>query len=559
MPQLQQIRAEPHPAKPRDRRRSLPATPSGREPDAARLVATAGEVDLSYPAQAPGADERGHAAGGARPADLDHASDLATSRIDGFERRAHDDRVGDRGHRPRAAQDGHPVGAILDAAWPVLAALALCPLAALLAPSDPAAPLARAGSIGDFESRVGLAFEPAAAAWLAARPVLQATAEFFYFWVHLPATVGVLVWAWLERRDAFPGARRAFVLTQVAVVAANVVLPTAPPGMSAADAAGAADSSQIVYLLQSPFAAMPSGHVAFATFAAGVVTSLVRSGWIRTVAAAYLALVIAIVIVTGNHFWLDAAAGGAIAVVMLRLSLDRGRVARSCACSVPTAVREVIRKAEHLRIAAEDGRRAHRLDGTRGGAPAPSGAARARPGLGVAGVLAAGCAAPRAADRVGHDRRDERGGGHQPATRSRGGGRGHRDGARLGACAARGPGPAEDVRGRRTTAAAAGQPGRGAGARPCGGGAGGAARRAARRGRPGGAPQSAAGGAATRGRAGLRRRRSAGSRPARRGWRRVPSSSRRSASGSTAPMWRCCDAPAWRRSTSPGPAAPTGR
>ncbi len=202
----------------------------------------------------------------------------------------------------------------------MLAALALCPLAALLAPTDPTAPLARAAAIGRFEASLGLAFEPSATAWLAARPVLQDAAGFFYFWVHLPATVGVLVWVWLERRDAFPRARRAFVLTQVATVAANVLLPTAPPWMSAADAADAASRSHVVYLVQSPFAAMPSGHLAFATFAAGTVIALVRSAWIRAVAVAYLVLVVAIVTATGNHFWLDAAAGAAVAAASLALS-----------------------------------------------------------------------------------------------------------------------------------------------------------------------------------------------------------------------------------------------
>ena len=301
----------------------LAVTRSGREPDATGLVAAAGQFDFPHTAEPPRSHERGHAARGARPADLDHASDPAAVRIDGFEMgRSHADRVGNLRHPPRAARAGDPVGASLRAAWPVLAALALCPLAAMLAPSHPATPLAHAAAIGRFEASLGLGFEPAAVAWLAARPALQEAANFFYFWVHLPATVGVLVWAWLERRDAFSRARRAFVLTQVATVSVNLLLPAAPPWMSAADAARAADGSQAVYLVQSPFAAMPSGHVAFAAFATATVISLVRTRWIRAVAATYLALVVAVVIVTGNHFWLDAAAGAAIAAVSL--SLARG-------------------------------------------------------------------------------------------------------------------------------------------------------------------------------------------------------------------------------------------
>ena len=201
----------------------------------------------------------------------------------------------------------------------MLAVLALCPLAALLAPTDPTAPLARAAAIGRFEASLGLAFEPSATAWLAARPVLQDAAGFFYFWVHLPRRSACSCGCGSSDGRVSAGAPR-LRAPQLATVAANVLLPTAPPWMSAADAADAASRSHVVYLVQSPFAAMPSGHLAFATFAAGTLIALVRSAWIRAVAVAYLVLVVAIVTATGNHFWLDAAAGAAVAAASLALS-----------------------------------------------------------------------------------------------------------------------------------------------------------------------------------------------------------------------------------------------
>lgn len=201
---------------------------------------------------------------------------------------------------------------------PVLAAFALCPLLALLAPTDPAGPLARAVAVGDLEATLGLRFEPATVAWLSERAALSAAAELFYFWAHLPATVGVLVWVWLERRSAFRPARDAFVLTQAATLVINALLPTAPPSMGLAEAPRAAEGGRLVHALQSPFAAMPSGHVAFAVFAAGTLVALVRSWAIRLAAVAYGALVVGVVISTDNHFWLDVAAGSAIAAVAMR-------------------------------------------------------------------------------------------------------------------------------------------------------------------------------------------------------------------------------------------------
>jgi PAP2 superfamily len=202
--------------------------------------------------------------------------------------------------------------------WPVLAAFALCPLMASLAPGDPAGPLHRAAALRSLEAGLGIHFEPAAVAWLSARPALHAAAGFFYLWVHLPATVGVLVWVWLERRRAFGWARNAFVLTQAATVAINALLPTAPPHMGGGEAARAAGDPQVAYMLQSPFAAMPSGHVAFAAFVSGTLVALLRSRSLRLAAGGYLVLVVAVVIATGNHLCLDAAAGAGIAAIALR-------------------------------------------------------------------------------------------------------------------------------------------------------------------------------------------------------------------------------------------------
>ncbi len=62
---------------------------------------------------------------------------------------------------------------------------------------------------------------------------------------------------------------------------------------------------------------MPSGHVAFACVAAGTVFALVRSRALRAGAVLYVALVVAVIVATANHFWLDAAGGAAAALVGL--------------------------------------------------------------------------------------------------------------------------------------------------------------------------------------------------------------------------------------------------
>jgi len=156
------------------------------------------------------------------------------------------------------------------------------------------------------ERSLGLYVEHDAQGWLTGHPWLAAIVGFLYLWGHVPATVGALVWARLEHPRAFGLARDAFLATQLVVVAGWVAFPTAPPRMLSG---GERPSGGLVDLIQSPYAALPSGHVAFAAFVAGVVCSLAAWRWVRGVVALYPVLVTAVVVVTANHFWLDAVAG----------------------------------------------------------------------------------------------------------------------------------------------------------------------------------------------------------------------------------------------------------
>jgi hypothetical protein len=176
-------------------------------------------------------------------------------------------------------------------------------VAAALAPGDPALPLARLDALVAFERALGLYFEPHVWGWVAGRPGLVSVIGFLYLWGHLPATVGALVWARLERPRVFPLARDAFLATQAIVVAGYLIVPTAPPRLRFE----APDPASWVHHLQSPYAALPSGHVAFAVFVAGMVGSQVRG--LRFVAPLYPLLVTAVVIGTANHLWADAVAG----------------------------------------------------------------------------------------------------------------------------------------------------------------------------------------------------------------------------------------------------------
>jgi hypothetical protein len=222
---------------------------------------------------------------------------------------------------------GRRLRALRDAA-PVLLALALCPLAALATPGR-AAPLERMRDLIDVERTLGLFVEPSMHAWAAARPHLLHGLELSYVGVHLPVTLGVLVWVWFARPHAFPLARNTFAATQTLSAVGYLVAPTAPPrmvaGLGYSAAMGPGDHG-IGRLVQSPYAAMPSAHTAFALVTAGIVFSLARSRAVRALALLYPPAVLTEILATGNHIWLDAVGGAATAGLGFGVALwHRGR------------------------------------------------------------------------------------------------------------------------------------------------------------------------------------------------------------------------------------------
>ena len=162
-------------------------------------------------------------------------------------------------------------------AWPVALVLALCPVVAALAPG-PAGPLARIRELIEDERSLGLFFEPSVHAWVAARPPLLGIAQFAYVGVHLPVMLGVLAWTWFARPRVFPLARNTFVCAQALATLGYVLFPTAPPRMVPEAGYGAAlvQTGQHGFerLAMSPYAAMPSGHAAFALIAAVIARGL---------------------------------------------------------------------------------------------------------------------------------------------------------------------------------------------------------------------------------------------------------------------------------------------
>jgi hypothetical protein len=153
--------------------------------------------------------------------------------------------------------------------------------------------------------------------------VLMAMASWTYWGSQFTVLGLSLLWVYLRRNEAFYKFRNAIILANLIGLVGYVLLPTAPPRMfpgygfvdSLSDFGGISHGSAVVELASNPYAAVPSLHAADALILGVVMASVVRSRVMKAVWLAWPVWVWLVVMATGNHYWLDIAAGVVVAGV----------------------------------------------------------------------------------------------------------------------------------------------------------------------------------------------------------------------------------------------------
>lgn len=171
----------------------------------------------------------------------------------------------------------------------------------------------------NLEKALGIWWEPWIQARFSALDPLMALLVWSYANLHLPLIIGTMVWLFTQRRSQWTLYRNWFLAMNFVAVIVFALLPTAPPRMIFTS--GVADINflhgvreQILEngLLANPFAAMPSLHFGYALFIALALFALGRRRWLRYGGFLYAALVFVAIVATGNHFIIDAVAGGLV-------------------------------------------------------------------------------------------------------------------------------------------------------------------------------------------------------------------------------------------------------
>lgn len=196
-------------------------------------------------------------------------------------------------------------------------------LGRLLIEGDVDAAFAGAVQLWSLERSLGLPSEAALQLLALDHDWLVRFANVYYAWVHFPVTGAVLLWAYLRRPDIYGWARTRLVVLTAAAFVVHTLIPLAPPRLLSMT--GMVDTGHVfgpsVYgpstdSLANQYAAMPSLHVGWAAAVAAILimASQHRFRWLWLL---YPALTLAVVVVTANHYWLDAA----VALALLGVDL----------------------------------------------------------------------------------------------------------------------------------------------------------------------------------------------------------------------------------------------
>lgn len=177
---------------------------------------------------------------------------------------------------------------------------------------------ARAGELLHIERVLGIDVELGANRILRAHDWMVIAANYWYVLLHGAVTSAVLLWLFRRHRGVYPAGRLSIAAATVSAFAVFTVAPCAPPRL--VPGAGYVDTlahwhtlfsydSGMIAATADQFAALPSLHIAWGSWAALYVHRTTRRWPIRAAGFAYPAVTALVVVATANHWVLDVAGG----------------------------------------------------------------------------------------------------------------------------------------------------------------------------------------------------------------------------------------------------------
>ena len=154
----------------------------------------------------------------------------------------------------------------------------------------------------------------------------------WYFWGHFPLILAFAVWALFRHNADYRWVRNAVFIAGALALIGYIVFPVAPPRLL--PAAGFVDTVESAFVLKysdsglvNQFAAVPSMHFGFAVIVGVGLFRIVGGRRGATLMTFMPLLMLTSIVVTGNHYFLDALFGlpPAIVGMVLATRIERQR------------------------------------------------------------------------------------------------------------------------------------------------------------------------------------------------------------------------------------------
>jgi membrane-associated phospholipid phosphatase len=182
--------------------------------------------------------------------------------------------------------------------------------------------MANGQQVIEFEQSLHGLFEPHLQAFFLHSDWVIDLANQLYLNAQFSIALGFLVWLYLFRNESYNFVRNMFVIAMGLALVGYTIYPTAPPRMfpeygfvdTINKFSGINHDSSIAKSFINPFAAIPSMHCAFAVMIGGTGALVCRHWWSRAFWAVWPFVILWVVIVTGNHYWIDAVLGWMVAI-----------------------------------------------------------------------------------------------------------------------------------------------------------------------------------------------------------------------------------------------------
>ncbi len=199
-----------------------------------------------------------------------------------------------------------------------------------------------------IQDAIGLWFEPELQRWYLDLPAMGLIRvwNIYYGTAHFVVTAGALIWLYRRQPDRYSLWRSTLAAMTAAALIGFATYSLMPPRLLGSTSQfGACFEEQVedchgdgvvdtlavhggwlsfddeeVAEVSNQFAAMPSMHTGWSTWSAFVMWGLVRRRWAKVLVCLYPAATVFCILITGNHYWLDAVGGLAAFAVGLGVS-----------------------------------------------------------------------------------------------------------------------------------------------------------------------------------------------------------------------------------------------